>query len=436
MDNLISEFKGLKEEIRTSGEYLIVGVDIGKRRNLALLMNSQGEIYRRKIRFSNNLDGFNRLLTEVEHKCVEKGLKGVVVGMEPTASYWKPLAYFFGSLRAVKEHWQVVTVRTSAVAANRKTLDTSPDKNDWKDAYNIGDLISQGKFHLCLLRDKKQATLCRLLRMYYRSTTQSSGCKARIRQILGEIFPELEIQTKDLFSVRWRKVLKAYPFARDLVRLGAEELGRLLCDYGKRREAFPEEGRRVWQMAVETVGVEVEAEAVGLELEWLWGELEECEKRAGQVRQKLLQHLEGTKGHRLLLTIPGVGPILAAGFLAEIGRISNFRNYKELISFAGLDVIGKQSANWWGERRKISKYGRKYLRTVAYQAAVRAVAQAGEFKECYQRALTQQKGKKKFRRKALVKVADKMLRVVYGVLKHGQWYQEDYRQQQEQSQAA
>ena len=81
MDNRISEFKELKEKIRTSREYLIVGVDIGKRRNLALLKNSQAQIYRRKLRFSNNLDGYNRLLTEIERKCEENGLKGVVVGM-------------------------------------------------------------------------------------------------------------------------------------------------------------------------------------------------------------------------------------------------------------------------------------------------------------------------------------------------------------------
>ena len=103
MNNPISEWKQLKEKIRTSAEYLIVAVDIGKRKNLAWLKSSQGEIYRRKLRFANNLKGYNRLLKEIESLLLDKGLQAVVVGMEPTATYWKPLAYFLGSLQKAKE---------------------------------------------------------------------------------------------------------------------------------------------------------------------------------------------------------------------------------------------------------------------------------------------------------------------------------------------
>jgi hypothetical protein len=52
---------------------------------------------------------------------------------------------------------------------------------------------------------------------------------------------------------------------------------------------------------------------------------------------------------------------------------------------------------------------------------------AGEFKDCYQRALARQDQRKKVKRKALVKVADKILRVVWGVLKGGKAYRADHR---------
>ena len=55
--------------------------------------------------------------------------------------------------------------------------------------------------------------------------------------------------------------------------------------------------------------------------------------------------------------------------------------------------------------------------------------------ESYEGAL-QRQGEKKRRRKALIKVADRVLPVVYGVLKNDQDYSSDYVAQQRQRPAA
>jgi transposase len=426
----IREFQELKKSMAGSARHLIVAVDVSKRRHQALLMDGRRKVLR-KLSFGQNWEGFHRMSQIAETIRAERGMEKIVVGMEPTAGYWKPLARFCELLRRETGVWEVVTVRTAATAANRRTLDSCPDKNDCKDAYNIGDLVSQGKCHRCRRRSIHGEVLCRLLRLYYRERTKAGALKTRLRQVYGEIFPELELRGTQLFSLRWRRVLKEYPTARELWELG-ERLGRLLCVYGRRRH-FVAEGTQVVELAKQTVGVEEGDEGVRLELQWLWEELECAEERLEELRERMAAHLQPRRDYWLLQTIPGVGPILAAGFAAEIGAIGNFGNCKELVSFAGLDVIGRQSGNWQGERRMISKCGRKYLRTVAYQAAVTAVRCDGEFRQCYERALARQ-GERKLRRKALVKVADKMLRVVYGVLRSGQVYR--HQQPKEEQKAA
>jgi transposase len=421
----IAEFQRLCEEVVGSSRHLIVAVDAAKGSHLATFMDGRKRVLRRKLRFSNDLRGFLKVEKMAEEIFKRENMEKIVVGMEPTGGYWKPMAWYFGRLRE-EGVWEVVTVRPSATAANRRTLDSCPDKNDWKDAYNVGDLIAQGKCHRFRQVSAQGAEQSRLLRLYYRAREQSSRCKVRIRQVYGEIFPELELcLKKKLFTVRWRRVLKEAPTAGELLELGAH-LGVVLCRNGRRR-SFQQEAARALELAGCTVGVREEEEGARLELLWLWQELEMAERKADEGLERLTTQMKPRRDYELLQSIPGVGPVLAAGLLAEIGDLGWFGNYKELISFAGLDVIGRQSGGWMSELRVISKSGRKLLRTVAYQAALSASRLVGEFKDCYQRALARQDERKKVKRKALVKVADKILRVVWGVLKGGEAYRADHR---------
>jgi transposase len=69
-----------------------------------------------------------------------------------------------------------------------------------------------------------------------------------------------------------------------------------------------------------------------------------------------------------LQTIYGVGPIIAAHLLAEIGDVSRFRRPRQLVRAAGLDPVVEES----GERRrrgKLSKQGSPHLRWALVQAA-------------------------------------------------------------------
>ena len=138
--NRLEEFRQLRKEVRHSEEYLIVGIDIAKDRHYAFFGTAMGKTLLRRLVFSNDHEGFRKLLDQAEALRVQHGLQKVVYGVEPTANYHKPLGEYLIGLRRT-----VVLVSGVTVARNRESLDGRWDKHDVKDSANVADLISQGK---------------------------------------------------------------------------------------------------------------------------------------------------------------------------------------------------------------------------------------------------------------------------------------------------
>lgn len=64
----------------------------------------------------------------------------------------------------------------------------------------------------------------------------------------------------------------------------------------------------------------------------------------------------------LLTSIPGIGPLTAACFLAEVGDIHRFGHVNDLIAFAGLNPTQHESGTSVRRRQQISKVGNRHLR--------------------------------------------------------------------------
>src|SRR4030065_136350 len=195
--NRLEEFRQLRKEIRQSEEHLIVGIDIGKDRHYAFFGTATGKTLLRRIVFSNDQEGFRRLLDQAEALRVQHGLKKVVYGMEPTANYHKPLGEYLITLGRT-----VVLVSGVTVKKNRESLDGRWDKHDTKDAANVADLISQGK---CLYYEYPSAELRGLrglLSLKRRLKKQEHGYKVRIRNhLIAQDFPEMDRDYERLGAV-------------------------------------------------------------------------------------------------------------------------------------------------------------------------------------------------------------------------------------------
>ncbi len=97
----------------------------------------------------------------------------------------------------------------------------------------------------------------------------------------------------------------------------------------------------------------------------------------------------------LLLTVPGVGWVLAYTIASEIGDIGRFASPKKLAGYAGLCPIVRQSGNR-DLRGPLAKNGPKYLRWALIEAATHA-ARDPRYRDRYERTkrrLGRQRGAK------------------------------------------
>jgi transposase len=129
---------------------------------------------------------------------------------------------------------------------------------------------------------------------------------------------------------------------------------------------------------------------------------------------------ERLPAYALLRSIPGVGATVAAILLAEIGEIAWYTKFSQLRKLAGLDIVRGQSGQFAGQAR-ISKGGRGLLRWALYHAAVGlARTTAGRARLAALKAKRQ--GDRYAGFKAVVELAAKQLRVIWGVWRRGTPY--------------
>jgi len=115
-----------------------------------------------------------------------------------------------------------------------------------------------------------------------------------------------------------------------------------------------------------------------------------------------------------LTKIPGIGPISAATIYAELGDVSRFESSKQAASYAGVSPRTKQSGKTEFHNGLIK--GNKHLSRVLFLVA-RSAKNTVQFNGFYQ-ALLKRTGNSK---KATLALANKICRIVYHVLKDGEY---------------
>ena len=119
-----------------------------------------------------------------------------------------------------------------------------------------------------------------------------------------------------------------------------------------------------------------------------------------------------------LETIPQVGAITAATVLAETGSFNLFESRSQVVKYAGMDIIERQSGSSIRGKGRLSKRGNSRLRGALHMPAIGVINRDGPFKELYLRILERTKCKMK----AVVAVQRKLLVVMYALTKNEQDY--------------
>ncbi len=120
-------------------------------------------------------------------------------------------------------------------------------------------------------------------------------------------------------------------------------------------------------------------------------------------------------------TIKGVGFITTIKILTEVNGFHLFTSIKQLVSYAGLDVIEKESGKFTG-KTKISKKGNVRIRAALYMPAMSAIRCNKTLKIFYERV---NEGRT-INMQGLVAVMRKLLILIYTLWKNDKEYIENY----------
>ena len=391
------------------GNVLIVGVDVAKKNHYARIYNSMGIDVVKPFYFHNSREGFCRLLGKISEAKEKEKAERVIIGMEPTGHYWKPLAYF------LKEAgYTVVIVNPYHVKNSKEMEDNSQDKNDRKDAGLIAQLVKEGKFLHCILPEGIYAELRTLYITRQQEHKKLNAALCQLKAIVDEYFPELMEVFKSLLGKAAQWVLRSCPFPKDILSLKLEELEEGLKQASNSRVGI-KRAEALRQAAEKSIGVKEGLEGAKVKLQAC---LEEIEFYQGQIRkteEAMGRYLEETGLANYLLSIPGVGVVTAAGFLGEIGDPTKYQHWRQIRKLAGYNLTAQKSGKKQKAKTTISKRGRPGLRNLLYQASLILVAKNKEFKALYHYFLKRPENPLT-KKQALVAVALKLVRVMFTLI--------------------
>ena len=395
---------------KVSEDALIAGIDIGKRKHYCRFINSKGYELGKVFSFSNNRDGMEKVINTIEKVKKQNNLEKVAIGVEPSGHYWKAAAYYLQD-----RGYTLALVNPYHVKKIKEIEDNSQTKTDIKDCLLVAKLVKDGNYFNPNLTYGIYAELQRLSRLRLKVKKSYIREKIKLRTLLDEYFPEYENIFYDVLGASSIYILKNYFLPEALAKENILGLASTLNTISRGKIKIARV-LKLASMARESIGITSATETALLEKDYTLGQIEDLKGKLADITVKIKQCLSNIKYSQYLLSIPGVGPIIAAGFLGEVGDISNYSNSNEIIKLVGLNLVEISSGIKKG-RKKISKRGNSFLRLTLYQCAVVAIAKNSQIKSYF---VNRTKTKNKM--KMLVAVQCKLVRIMFALLKYKKYY--------------
>lgn len=386
---------------------IICGIDIGKNHHEACLIDETGRQLAKTLRFANTTAGANTLMDYLNGCNPEHDV--IVIGMEATGHYWLSLYCFL-----FDKGFQVNVINPVQSDAVRN-LFLRKTKNDAKDSFLIAETIRIGRFSNTELADEDILCLRHLCRHRTDLVDYIADQKRKIIGVMDRVFPEYQTLFSDMFGSTSTELLSRAVTPEEILNIPTDELCALLkkASHGRFGEVKAEEIRNA---AKNSFGITIATTAFTMQLRQLLEMIELLERQLDELEVEISEYL--TKMDTCITSCPGVGNVLGATILGEIGDISRFSEPKKLVAFVGIDPSVHQSGEFTGNQNKMSKRGSPHLRRAIWLAANVAAFHDPVLSAFYRK----KRAEGKHHYTALGAVARKLTLIIYAVLRDNKPY--------------
>jgi transposase len=245
---------------------------------------------------------------------------------------------------------------------------------------------------------------------------QIGDAKRRIITMLDKVFPEYPGLFSDAFVGSSRALLKEAVSATDFTTFDLQELTSIL-QQASRGRLGEGKAREVQKKARESLGMAFLSAVARVKVRTLLEQIDLLNRQVQEVESAITELIE--QQPQYLTTIKGIGPVLAAILLAEIGDIWRFPSLESLVAYSGIDPSIFESGQFSGRRQHMSKRGSPYLRRALWLAAHSTRQWNSDLDNYFQQKLAEGKPYKV----AMGALCRKLLARIYVVLKEDRPYQ-------------
>lgn len=317
----------------------------------------------------NESGAIRQTLLSIHELAKNDGCQEIRVLCESTGVYHR-------SLLQIASHLGMRTnlVSGEAVCAQRKVRFNDVGKNDQRDAEVILDVGRYGR----LIKHRQLQEHYDQLRELHRFVRRYEVNRRRSRNILHAelrvLFGDLRISNAVLYGSTGKALIQAFGCnPRRIVEAGRESFEKqikLHSRYTKRKTLT-----KIWEQAVASSSESVSKELLAIREEHvveLYNEIASNKAKVADLESRMIAIYQKLQQQDRRLPSAEKGVVswrMLSRITAETGPLSDFRSVKQLMRYAGLNLLERQSGKYKGQL-KISRRGRSALRDVLNRACL------------------------------------------------------------------
>jgi transposase len=393
---------------RITDSTLVIGADIAKKVHVARACDVRGVELGSPLTFNNDRRGFERLNTWIRSIMVDHSFDNIVFGVEPTGHYWMNLAQF---LR--REGVHVVLVNPLHVKKTKELEDNSPTKNDRKGARVIALLVKDGRYSEPNIPEDIYADLRVGMNERDRLSEDLKRVQARIHNWLDRFFPEFTEVFKDWEGKAALVCLHQFPCPADIQEKTVSEIVQAWREGGILRGIGKSKANLLKEMAEQSIGLTEGLKMGHQELTILLSQYDLYQEQLDLLMSEVERLVRQIPGTEQMMSVPGVGLVTVAGFLAEVGDLTGYESPRQIQKLAGLNLKENSSGKHKG-RTTISKRGRPKLRSLLFRCVIPLLAKNAEFQALH-RYYTQRAQNPLKKMQSAIALSCRLIRVLYAL---------------------
>jgi len=341
----------------------VVGLDISKGESQVQAFVDKGKPFRKSFKVTHTLQGLALLVEFLEVVQKETGLKPPVI-LEATGHYQTAVVQY------LEERGYLLIIINPLISYKAKSSSLRKVKTDAVDAYHLCELFYKEELEPYKKRGVQLLNLRNVTRQQENITGVMIQTKLQFQAILDQVFPEYRGVFGDLYSVVSLLTLKEFPSSEDILEASNETLSMRIKELCKSRSIrwANEKALQLKEAAARNPFEKTVYQSHILSLGMYINIILQYKEHLSTLESEIDALAKEVEEYNIIKSIPGIGEIIAATIISEIGEIDRFTDPKKLVAFAGVDPSVFESGKFTATKNRITKRGSSRLRHALYMA--------------------------------------------------------------------